>query len=123
MARRGKWPKKWRFAMMPNEMLFNSKEWRDLSPAAKLIYLYLKAKFSPAINGKIRLYHTELKDIRGLKNPRTRCEAFKELESDGWIERTELGGLFRHFNEYKLTGKYDPSINWINVHYEKVFKR
>lgn len=109
--------------MIPNVMLFQSKEWRDLSAAAKIIYLYLKAKFSPDKNGEIRLYHSEIKNIRGLKNPNTRCKAFKELERGEWIERTKKGGLYRFFNEYKLTGKYDPSIQWINVHYEKAFKR
>ena len=108
--------------MMPKAMLFNSKEWKDLSPAAKLIYLYLKGKFSPMINGRIRLYHSELKDIKGLKNSGSRCKAFKELEWKGWIRRTKLGGLYRHFNEYELTGEFDPSINWIKIFYEKSYK-
>ena len=108
--------------MMPNEMLFKSKEWKDLSPAAKLVYLYLKGKFSPTINGRIRLYHSELRDVRGLKNSGSRCSAFKELEEKGWIKRTQLGGLVRYFNEYELTGKNDPSIDWLKVFYERIFK-
>lgn len=109
--------------MMPNVMLFRDEQWKHLSPAAKLIYLYLKAKFSPDKNGRLRLYHSELKDIKGLKNPKTRCNAFKELENKGWIKRTVVGGLMRHFNEYELTGEFDPSIDWLKIYYEKIFKK
>lgn len=108
---------------MPCQMLFKENAWKELSPAAKLIYLYLKGKFNPGNNGRIRLYHSELKGHCGLKNPNTRCIAFKELEEGGWIKRIQLGGLYRHFNEYELTGKYDPSINWLKVFYDKSYKK
>ncbi len=119
MAKKNKWPREWRYATIPCEMLFNCREWKELPGAEKLIYLYLKGKFSPNNNGKIRLYHSELKDIVGLKNPNTRCNAFKGLEEKGWIIRTQIGGLIRHFNEYKLTGQYDISIHWIKVFHER----
>lgn len=122
MARKNKWPKQWQYAMMPKAMLFKSEEWKELTAAEKLVYLYLKGKFSPDRNGRIRLYHSELKDITGLKNPTSRCKAFKGLEKKGWVKRTRLGGLYRCFNEYELTGKYDPSINWISIYHEKTFK-
>jgi hypothetical protein len=120
MARRSRWPKKWLYIMLPKEMLFK-REWKELSPAAKIIYLYLKAKWSPH-KPRIRLYHSKLKDIKGLKSPNTRCRGFRELEEKGWVIRTELGGLFRHFNEYELTGKHDPSFDWIKVFQEKGYK-
>lgn len=122
MAKKNKWPRKWQYATIPREMLFTCREWKELSSAEKLIYLYLKGKFSPNNNGKIRLYHSELKDIVGFKNPNTRCKAFKGLEDKGWIIRTQIGGLIRHFNEYKLTGQYDPSIEWIKVFHERSHK-
>jgi len=108
--------------MMPNQMLFSCDEWKALSPAAKLIYLYLKGKYSPAINGRIRLYHSELEHIVGLKNPNTRCKAFKELEDKGWIIRTQLGGLYRRVNEYEITGKFDPSIAWWKTFHDRSYK-
>lgn len=100
-------------------MLFNCREWKELPPSEKIIYLYLKGKYSPVNNGKIRLYHSELNDIVGLKNPNTRCKAFKGLEDKGWIIRTQFGGLMRHINEYKLTGEYDPSIAWMKAYHER----
>jgi hypothetical protein len=112
--KKSKWLPSWRFAMLPIEML-DSPEWKALTPGAKLIYTYFKKKFNPDINGKIRLYHSELQEVRGLKNSRTRCRAFKELEKKGWIVRTTRGGLFRHFNDYTITGKFDPSIAWLSA--------
>ena len=74
--------------------------------------------------GEMNLAKIDIKgeDIKGLKNSGSRCRAFKELEDKGWIKRTERGGLYRHFNEYELTGEFDPSINWIKIFYEKSYK-
>lgn len=97
------------FVMLPRKMI-RSKDWKDLTPAAREIYCQLKGKYNGSNNGEIRLYHSELKDIKGLKSPSTRCRAFQELENNGWVVRTKLGGLFRYFNEYKLSGKFDDSL-------------
>ena len=35
------------------------------------------------------------------------ADAIKGLEEKQWIERTRHGGMFRFYNKYKLTGKYD----------------
>jgi len=91
-------------------MLFKSDEWKQLSPRAKILYLYIKAKYNGTNNGHIRLYYSELKKIRGFKSYFVISAAFKELEGKEWINRTQLGGLYRHFNEYRLTGKYDSMI-------------
>ncbi len=48
------------FVMLPRKML-RSKEWKELSPAAKLFYVYLKGKYNGHNNGEIRLYYSELK--------------------------------------------------------------
>lgn len=96
--------------MIGKGMLFRSPEWRGLGPAAKILYLYLKAKYNGGNNGQIRLYYSELKGIKGLGSQTTISRGFKELESKGWIERTKIGGLYRYMNEYKLTGKYDECI-------------
>lgn len=94
------------FVMLPRKMLKN-KEWRQLSPAAKTIYIHLKAKYNGSNNGKIRLYYSELKDIKGLASDPTISRAFKELEKKGWLKKTNRGGLYRLINEYALTWKYD----------------
>lgn len=97
------------FVMLPRNMLRN-KEWRMLSPAAREIYTQLKGKYDGSNNGHIRLYYSELKDIEGLRSPSTRSRAFRELEEKEWVKRTKLGGLYRYFNEYRLTGKYDDYL-------------
>lgn len=97
------------FVMLPRKML-RRKEWKELNPAAKILYLYLKAKYNGSNNGEIRLYYSELKGIKGISSPSTISKATRELENEGWIERTKKGGLYRYFNEYKLTGKFDDYL-------------
>lgn len=94
------------FVMLSRKML-RDKNWKDLSSAAKLFYIYLKGKFNGHNNGKIRLSYTELKGVRGISSPATISSASKELQKSGWIKRKKIGGLYRHVNEYELTGKYD----------------
>ncbi len=101
-----KWDKKHNsFVMLPRKMLRNN-EWRMLSPAAREVYIQLKVKYNANNNGNIRLYYSELENIEGLRSPSSKSKAFKELEEKGWVTRTKLGGLFRHFNEYRLTWKH-----------------
>lgn len=98
------------FVMIGRSMLLRCKEWKELSPAAKILYLYLKAKYNGSNNGSIRLYYSELKDVKGVSSPSTISKAIKEIEKKGWIKRTIYGGLYRHFNDYELSGKYDDCI-------------
>ena len=97
------------FVMLPRKML-KSEEWKELSPAAKLFYIHLKGKYNGSNNGQIRLYYSELAGVKGISSDSTISKAIKELESKGWIKRYEIGGLYRHFNEYELTGEYDVYI-------------
>jgi len=99
------------FVMLSRGMLLRTQEWKELSPAAKLAYLYLKAKFNGSNNGGIRLYYSELRGVKGLSSHSTISKALKELEAKGWIKRTMLGGLYRHYNEFELTGKYDDHLS------------
>jgi len=97
------------FVMLPRKMI-RSQEWKNLGPAAKILYIHLKGKYNGHNNGEIRLYYSELKGIQGLLSPSTVSKAFKELEEEGWIKRTKLGGLYRTINEYELTGNFDDYI-------------
>jgi hypothetical protein len=109
--KRGKWPNQWQYTKMPRQMIFSS-EWAGLSPASKIIYIQMKGKYNAKNNGKIRLYYSELRRIKGLKCSRSISKGFQELEKEEWIRRTKLGGAFGRANEYELTGKFDPSIEW-----------
>jgi len=97
--------------MIGKDMLYRSLEWKALSPAAKIVYIYLKSKYNGANNGHVRLYYSEFKGIKGLVSHSTISRAFRELEKGGWIKRNQIGGLHRHFNEYFLTGSFDKHIN------------
>jgi len=98
------------FVPLGKEMLFKCLEWKEFSPAARDIYIMLKAKYNTKNNGEICLYYSELKKIKGLRNQRTISRGFKELEEQGWIERSPEGGLYKVPKKYKLTGKYDAHL-------------
>ena len=95
------------FIRLSSDMLLEGKEWKQLSPKAKLLYIHLKSKYRGYNNGEIRLTYSELKGIRGISSPKTISDALEELEKKGWIKWEEKGGLYRHYNLYKLTFKYD----------------
>lgn len=97
------------FVMLPRKML-KSKEWKKLSQAARTLYIHLKGKYNGLNNKRIRLYYSELRDIKGFSSDSTISNAFRELEKKEWIKRTKIGGLYRHFNEYELTGNYDDYL-------------
>jgi hypothetical protein len=98
------------FVMLGRDMLLRCQEWKQLGPAAKLLYIYLRAKHNGSNNGKIRLHYSELVTVRGIASSSTVCMAFKELEKAGWIKRSKLGGLYRFWNLYELTGRYDHHV-------------
>jgi predicted transcriptional regulator len=97
--------------MLGRGMLLKSLEWKGLSAAAKLAYLYIKAKYNGANNGGISLHYSELRGIKGLCSHATISKALKELEQKEWISRTKEGGLYGYSNHYKLTGKYDDHLS------------
>jgi predicted transcriptional regulator len=91
-------------------MLFGCDEWKRLTPRAKILYLYIKAKYNGSNNGCIRLYYSELKGVKGFSSHGAISRAFKELEEKNWIRRKQIGGLYRHINDYELIGKYDGML-------------
>ena len=97
------------FVMIPRKILHNE-EWERFTSSAKLLYIYLKGHYNGSNNGQIRLYYSQLKPVKGLSSSGTISNAFHELEEAGWIFPTKHGGLFRYFNEYKLTGKVDDYL-------------
>jgi len=95
--------------MLPRKML-RSKEWKELKPASKLFYIYVKGKYNGSNNGKIQLHYSELRGVKGLSSDPTISNSIKELEEKEWLRRTKHGGLYRYFNEFELTGKHDDSV-------------
>lgn len=97
------------FVAIPRKTL-KMTEWKELSAAAKLFYIHLKAKYNGHNNGDICIYYSELHGIKGISSNSTISRAIRELEEKGWIIKTMLGGLMRHVNKFKLTGKYDDHL-------------
>jgi len=98
------------FVRLERRLILKDENWRQLSPGAKMLYLFLKAKYNGSNNGQIKLHYSELKDCAGFKNPRSISAAFQELEKKDWIKRSKIGGLHRFTNEYTLTGRYDALL-------------
>ena len=92
-----------RFVMLERQTLL-SLQWKQLSHSEMIAYIYLKNNFNGGNNEQIPLKYSELK---GVMAPATLSKALKGLQSKGWIEKTQHGGLYRYFCLYKLTGKYD----------------
>jgi hypothetical protein len=94
-----------------------SSPWWELSPAARTIYLILKAKYNgpdkgskKTNNGKLTLYRNEIVGLKinGLKSPNTITAAFAELIKREWIkEEKRIGGEYKWTVLYRLTWKYD----------------
>lgn len=98
------------FVALDRKLIFHTPAFRQLSPRAVTLYIYLKSKFNGANNGKIRLHYSELKGVKGFGSPSTISKTFEELESAGWIKRTHIGGLYRFQNDYQLTGQFDERV-------------
>ncbi len=91
------------FVMLEKQTL-ESQEWKKLTRAEMITYIYIKKNYNGGNNGEIPLKYTELK---GISAPATISEALKGLTDKGWIEKTRHGGMYRYYCLYKLTGKYD----------------
>ena len=97
------------FVGLHKELLFNCAAWAALSPAAKVLYLLLKAKLNPNKGDTVALSYRQVLKLqyKGLSNNHTVAAAFAQLEHAGWIEKEQRGGLFGQSTRWKLTGKYD----------------
>jgi DNA-binding MarR family transcriptional regulator len=111
MARRRKKRFSKPFVMLEKETL-RSKEWKELSPAEKLIYIKIKANYNGLNNGQIPFKYSEIEGEKGFKSSATISKTLKGLESKGWIEKTKHGGLYRFYCLYRLTGKFDRIRPW-----------
>jgi hypothetical protein len=92
-----------RFVLLERQTLISA-QWKELTHAEMITYIYIKNNFNGGNNGNIPMKYSELK---GVFAPATLSKALKGLERKEWIEKTRYGGLFRYYCLYKLTGKYD----------------
>jgi len=92
-----------RFVMLERQTLL-SLQWKQLSHSEMIAYIYLKNNFNGGNNEQIPLKYVELKEVMA---PATLSKALKGLQTKGWIEKTQHGGMFRYYCLYKLTGQHD----------------
>jgi DNA-binding transcriptional ArsR family regulator len=90
------------FVMVRRDLL-KDPEWRKLSSSAKLIYIYLRAKFNYKTYSEVTLAYSEMKDMMSSK---TVSRAFQELRDKGFIEKIKQGGLFGGVCAYKFIGQF-----------------
>lgn len=102
------------FVRLPKRLLLgnDAPAWWSLPAGARDLYCILKAAYNGSNNGSIVLLYAQVLRLKisGLRSSKAVCAAFVALESAGWIERTEIGGIHRHKNLYRLTGKIDGLI-------------
>ena len=90
------------FVMVRRDLL-KDPGWRALSSSAKIIYIYLRTKFNYETLSEVTLAYSEVSDMMSTK---TISKAFKELSSNGFIEKTKHGGLYGGVCAYKFIGSY-----------------
>jgi len=95
--------------------MLRSKEFRQLSPTAQLLWIYLRANFNPMnpdctnrATGRDQVYlsYSEIKTVNGFHSSATISKAFKELIDNGWIQVAERGGLYAGPSAYYFIGPY-----------------
>jgi len=99
MSRKQKAPP---FVMIRRDLL-SDPSWRTLSSSAKVLYVYLRAKFNYKTYSEVTLAYSEVQDMLSSK---TISRAFKELESGTWINKTKQGGLYGGVCAYRFVGPY-----------------
>ena len=77
--------------------------WRALSSSAKIVYIYMRSKFNTSTYSEVSLAYSEIIDMLSSK---TISRAFKELENNGFIEKTKLGGLYGGACKYRFIGEF-----------------
>jgi hypothetical protein len=92
--------------VMVNKALLHDPVWRKLSSSAKIVYIYLRAKFNTKTLNVVTLTYSEMKDMM---SPVTLSKAFKDLQAAGFIEKVERGGLIGCggvATKYRFIGQY-----------------
>ena len=106
------------FVHLPIDLL-RSKEFCQLSNAAKMLWIYLRADFNPNKNQtnssgeiEVKVAYSTLKKIAGFKNDKTIENAFLQLREANFIKRTTFDGKGIEAH-YTFIGKYKDFPNQI----------
>jgi DNA-binding HxlR family transcriptional regulator len=83
--------------------MLKSQAWEKIGCPARVAYIHLKGKCCSQSVGELTLSFNEMERIM---ERRTFSNALKELEANGFIVRTQRGGLHRKRNYFKLDEKW-----------------
>jgi hypothetical protein len=81
----------------------DSKAWEELTNPARVAYIHLKRKVTNSTPGEITLSYNEMEKFM---NRHTFADALAQLEKKGFIEKTQMGGLYRRRNFFRLTNEW-----------------
>ena len=90
------------FVMVRKDLL-KDKSFRALPSSSKVVYLYMRGKFNHKTLSDVTLTYSEVSDMF---STRTLSNAFKILESEGFIKKTHQGGGHGNSSIFNFTGKY-----------------
>lgn len=90
------------FVMIYHAML-DGTAWRNLGNPARVAYIHIKRKCFSSNPGELTFTYEEAEQ---LMTRETFARAIKELEENGFIERTQRGGLYRKRNFFRLSDEW-----------------
>jgi len=99
MAKKKKSPP---FVMIRYDLL-KDKEFRQLSNSAKIVYIYMRAKFNYKTLSEVTLTYSEMNDVMGTQ---AMSNALKELVNKEWIIKVVAGGLMGGCSTYRFNGRF-----------------
>lgn len=79
--------------------IVDSRGWQELTNAARVAYIHLKRKVTNSSPGEVSLSYKEMEKFM---HRHTYADALELLEEKGFIEKKQMGGLYRRRNFFKL---------------------
>lgn len=87
--------------------IVDSKAWQELTNAARVAYIHLKRKVTNPNPGEITLSYKEMEKFM---HRHTYADALALLEKKGFIEKTQMGGLYRRRNFFRFVNGWRNGV-------------
>ncbi len=95
-------PKSPPFVMLPWRLI-DSPAWKELSNGSRVALIHLMRQVRSANPGEITLLHRHMAEIMKRE---TYARAIRQLEEMGFVDRIQIGGLYRKKNIFKLSDRW-----------------
>jgi len=93
------------YVMIEQKML-KSEAWRRIGNASRVAYIHIRARFFWPPSGEQELLH---KDMEEIMDHKTFAKAIRDLEKNGFISRSQQGGLYRRRNKFRISEEWKVS--------------